>query len=63
MNAFINTDSGLFKVYRHGDDWQIIGPRFERWFSVWSADVQGSIDRAIDSVPGANRVIHIIHLS
>lgn len=60
MNAFIKTEAGLFKAYRHGSDWQIIGPRFERWFSVWTADPLGSLMRAIDTVPGFDRQIEII---
>ena len=60
MNAFIKTENGLFKVYRHGQDWQIIGPRFERWFSVWADNPLRSLMRALDSVPGLNRQIEII---
>ena len=62
MNAFIRTEHGLFKVYRHGLDWQVIGPEFERWFSVWQADIMGSLNRAIDSVPGIQRETEIITL-
>ena len=60
MNAFIKTENGLFKVYRHGQDWQLIGPRFERWFSVWAADPLGSLMRAVDAAPGSDRQIEII---
>lgn len=63
MNAFVKTEKGLFKVYRRGEDWQIIGPKFERWFSVWSTDKMGSLLRAIESVPGENREVEIISLS
>jgi hypothetical protein len=63
VNAFIKTESGLFKVYRHGDDWQIVGPRFERWFSVWQSDRMGSLMRAIDAVPGLDRQIEIVSLN
>ena len=62
MNAFVRTDKGLFKVYRKGSDWQVIGPHFERWFSVWSADVMGSLVRALDSTPGIDRQTEIIKL-
>ena len=62
MNAFIKTENGLFKVYRHGQDWQIIGPRFERWSSVWSANPMGSLMRALDTVPGFDRQIEIIKI-
>ena len=62
MNAFIHTEQGLFKVYRQGDDWQVLGPRFERWFSVWSANPLASLNRALDSVPGADRQVEIISL-
>lgn len=37
MYAFVRTDVGLFKVYRHEYDWQIIGPDFERWSSIMRA--------------------------
>lgn len=60
MNAFIKTERGLFKVYKHGSDWQVIGPQFERWFSVWSADPMGSLLRALDAVPGIERQTQII---
>lgn len=63
MNAFIKTEKGLFKVYRHESDWQVIGPQFERWFSVWSNDVAGSLDRALASVPGLDRQIEIVSLT
>lgn len=63
MNAFIKTEKGLFKVYRHGSDWQIIGPDFERWFSVWEQDIRGSLKRVLDSAPGVGtRVEQIISL-
>ncbi len=62
MNAFIRTENGLFKVYRHGLDWQVIGPRFERWFSVWQADLMGSLMRALDSAPGNDRIVEIVSL-
>ncbi len=62
MNAFIRTENGLFKVYRRGLDWQVIGPRFERWFSVWQADLMGSLMRALDSVPGNDRIVEIVSL-
>jgi hypothetical protein len=62
MNAFIKTEKGLFKAYRHGLDWQVIGPRFERWFSVWQSDIMGSLMRALDSVPGNDRDIQIVSL-
>lgn len=60
MNAFIKTEHGLFKAYRHGLDWQVVGPNFERWFSVWQADPMGSLMRALDSVPGTDRAIEVI---
>lgn len=62
MNAFIRTDHGLFKVYRHGDDWQVVGPNFERWFSVWKADPVASLYRALDSVPGVVLLTGIVSL-
>jgi hypothetical protein len=62
MNAFIKTEHGLFKAYKQGGDWQVVGPQFERWFSVWSADVGASLDRALTSVPGLDRQVQIISL-
>ena len=64
MNAFIKTEYGLFKVYRNGSDWQVLGPNgFERWFSVWSQNVSASLYNALDSVPGTDRDIVIVSLS
>jgi hypothetical protein len=62
MNAFIKTEQGLFKAYKHDSDWQVIGPQFERWFSVWAADVAGSLDRALASAPGLDRHVQIVTL-
>ena len=62
MNAFARTEHGLFKVYRQGDDWQVIGPAFERWFSVWRSDIFASLMRALDAVPGVNRQVEIMRL-
>jgi hypothetical protein len=63
MNAFIKTDKGLFKAYRRGLDWQIVGPSFERWFSVWQHDIKGSLMRALDSAPGQNRDCQIVYMT
>ena len=54
MYAFIKTPDGLYKIYNHGDDWQIIGPSFERWVSVWKDDIKASLYRAIRSIPLAD---------
>ena len=62
MNAFIRTEHGLFKAYRHGLDWQIVGPGFERWFSVWQREPLASLVRALDSVPGNDRTVEIVSL-
>lgn len=62
MNAFIRTEHGLFKVYRHGLDWQVVGPNFERWFSVWKHEPLASLVRALDSVPGKDRTVEIVSL-
>lgn len=51
MYAFVRTDAGLFKVYRHEYDWQIIGPDFERWSSIWRADPESSFQRAVWTIP------------
>jgi hypothetical protein len=63
MQAFLKTDKGLFKAYRHGLDWQIVGPGFERWFSVWQHDVMGSLMRALDSAPGQKRDCQIVSMT
>jgi hypothetical protein len=63
MNAFIKTEHGTFKAYRRGSDWEIVGPEFERWFSVWHNDVLGSLQRALDSVPGQERDKRILSLA
>jgi hypothetical protein len=44
--AFTRTAAGLFKVYDHGTDWQIIGPGFERWHSVWQHNRAASLRAA-----------------
>lgn len=33
LAAFTRTPAGLFKIYDQGQDWQIIGPGYERWSS------------------------------
>ncbi len=63
MNAFIKTENGLFKVYKRDQDWQVVGPKFERWFSVWSADVLASLRRAINAVPGNDPTVEIVKLT
>ena len=56
MNAFIKTPDGLHKIYRQGDDWQVIFPnQSERWFSVWNnQDIKTSLMRAVLNIPNAN---------
>lgn len=64
MNAFVKTERGLFKIYRRGDEWQVVGPDgFERWCSVWSADPRGSLQRAIGIAPGLTRDAQIISVN
>lgn len=61
MYAFIKTPDGLYKIYNHDTDWQVIGPNgFERWFSVWSDAVRASLERAIRSIPLADRADLVI---
>jgi hypothetical protein len=52
--AFTRTPAGLFKVYDHGPDFQIIGPNFERWSSAWTADRAASLKRAAALIPDAD---------
>ena len=55
MYAFIKTPDGLFKIYNHETDWQVIGPDgFERWVSVWRDDVRASLARAVRAIPLAD---------
>ena len=63
MNGFASTSCGLFKAYRHGSDWQVLGPNYERWHSVWASDVLGSLIRALENVPGGSRQIEVCRLS
>ena len=43
-----------FKVYDHGADWQVIGHQYERWYSTWTHDRQGSLERALSCIPQFN---------
>lgn len=55
MNAFIKTTKGLHKIYRQGDDWQIVFPDgSERWFSVWSDKIKASLIHALRAIPDAD---------
>jgi hypothetical protein len=63
MNAFVSTELGTFKAYRVGDEWQVLGPGFERWFSVWRADPLGSLMRALQAAPGVKRHVEVCRLS
>ena len=56
--AFAKTPAGLVRIYDHGNDWQIIGHGFERWFSVWGNDREGSLQRAIDNIPEVFEIIY-----
>jgi hypothetical protein len=53
LAAFAHTPAGLFKVYDHGPDFQIIGPGFEQWRSKWAADPAASLKRAAETIPNA----------
>lgn len=54
LAAFTHTAAGLFKVYDHGPDFQIIGPGFERWRSKWAADPAASLKHAAALIPHAD---------
>jgi hypothetical protein len=58
LAAFARTPAGLFKIYDHGHDWQVIGPDFERWASTWTADRAGSLRRAAALIPNAAEIIY-----
>lgn len=65
MNAFIKTTDGLHKIYRQGDDWQIVFPDgSERWLSVWSDKVKASLIHALSVIPNADYAdLQIVKLS
>ena len=48
MIAFYSNGKNQVKAYLHGtSDWQLIDDTSkERWFSVWQADVKGSLHNA-----------------
>jgi hypothetical protein len=52
MIAFYSDGKTLVKAYFHGDDWQLIGEKGERWFSTWSHDKRASLHRAFVSFLG-----------
>lgn len=53
MIAFYSNGKNCVKAYFHGTDWQLIDDNGkERWFSVWSTDVKGSLHRAFISFLG-----------
>jgi hypothetical protein len=52
--AFTRTPAGLFKIYDHNTDWQIVGAGFERWCSKWTADPAASLRRAAALIPDAD---------
>lgn len=58
--AFTRTPAGLFKIYDHGQDWQILGPNFERWCSKWAADPDASLQRAISLIPQSGSITYTI---
>ena len=60
LAAFTRTPAGLFKIYDHGQDWQIIGPDFERWCSKWTADPAASLRRAASTIPQATTITYTI---
>ena len=56
LTAFYSDhDRPAFKVYDHGTDWQVIGHQYERWYSVWQHDRQGSLERALSDIPNLDR--------
>jgi hypothetical protein len=58
LAAFTRTPAGLFKIYDHGTDWQIVGAGFERWTSIWTADRAASLRRAAALIPDATEIIY-----
>jgi hypothetical protein len=60
LAASTRTPAGLFKIYDHGHDWQIVGPDFERWASKWQADPAASLKRAAALIPNAGPITYTI---
>lgn len=59
LYAFIDTSLGKFKIYDRGDDWEVIGPHgFERWFTQWRKDKQGSFENVVFHLPKGR--VHIL---
>ena len=59
LYAFIDTSLGKFKIYDRGDDWEVIGPGgFERWFTQWRKDKQGSFENVVYHLPSGR--VHIL---
>ena len=59
LSAFIKTPIGLYKVYDHDSDWQVLGPdQFEQWFSAWTVDRAASLKRAIDSIQNPLDIVY-----
>jgi len=54
LTAFTRTPAGLFKVYDHSSDYQVIGAGFERWATKSRIDPQASLQRAIELIPQVN---------
>jgi len=55
MKAFVKTVDGLYKIYDHGSDWQVIGPKnYERWYSTWQHNLRASLNRAVQDIPYAD---------
>ena len=55
----IDTSLGKFKIYDNGDDWEVIGPGgFERWFTQWRKDKQGSFENVVYHLPSGR--VHIL---
>jgi hypothetical protein len=57
LKALVKTSESVFRIYDHGDDWQILGKNFERWSSVWQNDYQASFNRAVDTIPDPDKTI------
>lgn len=59
LTAFANSPAGLFKIYDHGSDWQVVGNGFERWVSTWSQDRDASLKRATALIPAPAQITYL----
>lgn len=64
MYAFYKSEDGkLYKAYENSGDWQIVcSDGKERWFSIWSKDITGSLVNAFSRASGVELNIGSINI-